>query len=287
MNNLSNSMDKISDEVESKFKRTIKKYKLLEKSEKIIVAASGGKDSSVALYLLHKLGYEVEALYINLRLGHYSDRCEASVRELCSRQGIKMHILDINEEFGMRMCNIRQGVQSCLKVSNCMVCGVVKKWLLNKEARRLKMDKIVTGHHLDDESQTIIMNFLQGNLMLGANSGPMTGSLEDKKFVPRVKPLYFIAEEDIKEYAKLKGLEVVYEKCPCAASSLRIRTREFLSKLDEKTNQRIVGNFLEILPRLKKQLHKQKIIYCKSCGEPSRNEVCKKCELLNLGHAKR
>jgi len=269
-------------EVENKVKETIEKYKLLDKKEKIIVAASGGKDSSVALYLLKKLGYNVSAFYINLRLGSYSERCEEAVRELCDKEGIKMHVLDINSEFGMRMCNIRCGVQEKIKVSNCMVCGIVKKWLLNKEARKLGAAKIVTGHHLDDEAQTVIMNFLQGNLMLGANGGPRTGIVEDKKFVPRIKPLYFVSEEDIREYSRIKKLPVVYEKCPCAASSLRIRTREFSNTLDKKDKERIVENFLKILPQLSKKFQKEKIIYCKICGEPARNEICKKCSLLKI-----
>jgi len=269
-------------EVENKVKETIEKYSLLNKKEKIIVAASGGKDSSVALYLLKKLGYNVSALYINLRLGDYSERCENAVRELCEKEGITMHALDINSEFGMRMCNIRCGVQEKIKVSNCMVCGIVKKWLLNKHARKLGAAKIVTGHHLDDEAQTVIMNFLQGNLMLAANGGPRTGIVQDKKFVPRIKPLYFIAERDIRKYCEQKKLPYVNEKCPCSASSLRIRTREFSNTLGKKEKQRIVENFLKILPQLQEKLKKEKIIYCKICGEPARNEICKKCEMLKL-----
>ena len=269
-------------ELENKVKKTIKKYKLISKSDKVLVAASGGKDSTVILYLLKKFGYNISALHINLHLDRYSDRCQEAVEELCRQQNIKLHVVDIKRYFGARMCYIRQNVQEKINVSNCMICGIVKKWLLNKEARKLGADKIVTGHHLDDESQTIIMNFLQGNLMLGANSGPETGSLKDKKFVPRIKPLYFVSEKDIKEYSLIKKLPVIYEKCPCAVSSLRIKTRHFLENKPAEIKEKIVNNFLKILPRLKKQLHEQKIIYCEICGEPSRNQICKKCELLNL-----
>lgn len=267
---------------EKKIRQTISKYKLLNKKEKIIVAISGGKDSTTILYLLKNWGYNVSALHINLGLGDYSKKCLEKIKELCEEIKIKLHIVDIKKIFGMRMCNIRIGVQEKKKVSNCMVCGIVKKWLLNKETRKLRADKLVTGHNLDDEAQTVIMNFLQGNLMLGANSGPITGSLKDKKFVPRVKPLYFSAENNIRKYSKLRKLPVVYEQCPCAVSSLRIRTREYLNTVDEKIKLKIVRNFLKMLPKLRGKLIKEKIIYCKVCGEPSRNEICKKCLLLNL-----
>ena len=265
---------------ENQIKQTISKYRLLDKKEKIVVAVSGGKDSTTILWLLKKWGYNVSALHLNLGLGKYSERCVEKIKKLCGNERVKLKIVDIKKIFGMRMCHIRCGVQERRKVSNCMVCGIVKKWLINKEARKLGARKLVTGHNLDDEAQTVIMNFLQGNLMLGANSGPATGSVQDKKFVPRVKPLFFSAEDEIKKYSKTTGLSVVYEPCPCAISSLRIRTREYLNTVDKKVKLRIVNNFLKILPHLKSRLLKEKIIYCEICGEPARNEICKKCSLL-------
>lgn len=272
----------IISKVENKVKDTIEKYELLDKKERIIVASSGGKDSQSILHILKKQGYNVSALYINLRLGNYSERCQKAVLDLCEKEEIKMQVLDINSEFGMRMCNIRCGVQEKNKVSNCMVCGIVKKWLLNKYARNLRAKKIVTGHHLDDEAQTVLMNFLQGNLMLAANAGPLTGIVKDKKFVPRIKPLYFVSEEEIRKYCERKKLPFVNEKCPCSAGSLRIRTREFAKTLRIREKERIVSNFLEILPTLRDRQKKEKIIYCKNCGEPARNELCKKCEMLQI-----
>ncbi|GAG40995.1 unnamed protein product, partial [marine sediment metagenome] len=221
---------------------------------------------------------------IDLGLGKYSEKCLEKIKQFCKQQKVKLHVVNIKKKFGMRMCNIRLGVQQHKKLSNCMVCGIVKKWILNRESRKLKFDKIVTGHNLDDEAQTIIMNFLQGNLLIGLNSGPITGSIKDKKFIPRIKPLFFVPEKDIKEYSKILNLPVIYEKCPCAVSSLRIKTRTFLENRSEREKLQIVNNFLKMLPELRKRFinYNDKIIYCKLCGEPSRNEICKKCELLNL-----
>jgi len=269
-------------DIKNKVLSTIKQYKLLKKTDKVVVAVSGGKDSTTALYLLKELNYNVEALHINLGLGDYSEECLEKIKQACGKLGIKLKVVDIKKIFGMRMCHIRSGVQQEKKVSNCMVCGIVKKWLINKEARRIRADKLATGHNLDDEAQTIIMNFLQGNLMLGANSGPETGSIRDKKFIPRIKPLYFIPENNVRKYSKKRKLPVVYKKCPCAVSSLRIRTREYLNKVDNKIKLQIVKNFLKILPNLKKKLLNEKIIYCKLCGEPARNKICKKCSLIKL-----
>jgi len=45
-------------DIEKKIVDTIKKYKLMKKSDKVVVALSGGKDSTSVIYILKKLGYD-------------------------------------------------------------------------------------------------------------------------------------------------------------------------------------------------------------------------------------
>lgn len=268
--------------------KTIKEYKLARKGERIVVAMSGGKDSTTLAYLLNKLakklGCRIVALYINLHIGSsggYSDRCLQAVKKFCSGNKIPLYVYDIKQETGCSICYIRTGVQQRLKLKNCAICGVVKKWILNKEARKLKAGRIATGHNLDDEAQTILMNFFKGNPMLNANSGPATGIIQDKKFVQRIKPLYFMPEDEIRQYSMAMKLPVVYEKCPCAIDSYRIATRRFLNKFGNNTKRRIVDNFIHILPLLREKAKTESspVHYCKSCGEPARNKICKRCML--------
>ncbi len=268
----------IISKVERQVKETIKKYKICNKKEKVLVALSGGKDSTLTAYLLKKFGYNISGFHINLGLGKYSDNCENAIKVFCSENKIPLKIYDIKKEMGSRMCYIRAGVQAREKVKNCLICGVIKKSIMNKEARMLKVDKIATGHNLDDEVQTFLANVFKASLNLSSNTGPITKNISDKKLIPRIKPLFFVLEDDIREYVKLKKLKIIPQPCPCGIDSYRIQIRKFLNTISEKEKRNIIANFENIQNKIKRQ--KDNIQYCELCGEPSRNKLCKKCNLL-------
>lgn len=268
--------------IETNVKQTLAKIKL-NKKDKILIALSGGKDSSVTAYLLKKFGYSIEGFHINLGMGGYSERCLSAVKELCEQLEIKLHLYDIKNEMGSSMCYIRSAIQHEKKgLKNCAICGVIKKWIMNREARKLKFDKIATGHNLDDEAQTFFMNVLKGSPQLSANSGAVTRNVKDKKFITRIKPLFYVAENDIREYSKAKKLPVVYEHCPCALDSYRIQIRQFMNTLTTKEKGNIMKNFDILFPRIQKLKTEEKLKYCEVCGEPSRNNICKMCELVKI-----
>ncbi len=265
--------------IEQKVKNIIKRYNICNKHEKILVALSGGKDSTVTAYLLKKFGYRIEGFHIDLGMGKYSEKCLSAVKKFCGDLKIKLHIYDIKKEMGSSMCYLRSAIQSRKSLKNCAICGVIKKWILNRETRKLKTDKIATGHNLDDEAQTFLMNIFKGSPKLSANSGAITRNISDSKFILRIKPLFYILEEDIRKYSKQKKLPVVYEKCPCALDSYRIQVREFLNTLSRKNRINIIKNFDKVSKRIQKSKD-TKIKYCEICEEPSRNKICKKCELM-------
>ncbi|MBA7688126.1 hypothetical protein ES703_96602 [subsurface metagenome] len=125
------------------------------------------------------------------------------------------------------------------------------------------------------------MNIFKASPKLSANSGAITKNIKDKKFIPRIKPLFYILEDDVKKYSESKQLPVVYEKCPCALDSYRIQVRKFLNTLSRKDRQNIMKNFDKMSKKIQK-IKDTRTQYCEICGEPSRNEVCKKCELMKL-----
>lgn len=266
-------------DIEKEVVKTIKKYDLISKNDKVVVALSGGKDSTSILYILKKIGYNVEGLMIDLHLGQWSEIHKKNVKIFCEKNNIPLTIVDLKDELGQGICFIKAVLKKQKNLTGCTVCGIIKRWILNKYAKKLGADKIVTGHNLDDEAQNVLMNFLKGNILLGVNSSPATGEKPVAGFAQRIKPMFFIPENEIRKYAKTKKFEILYDKCPCSFETYRADTREWLNGISDKEKLAIVENFQNIIPILRKE-NPVEMNICKKCGEPSRGDVCNYCKIV-------
>lgn len=266
-------------DVEKQVRDTIKKYSLINKEDKVVVALSGGKDSTSALYILHKLRYNVSGLMIDINLGEWSKTHRDNMQRFCDNLGVDFHLVDLKKELGHGIGSIKTILKKEKNLTGCTVCGVIKRWILNKWAKKLGADVIVTGHNLDDECQTVLMNFLKGNIFLGINSTPSTGEKDQEGFVQRVKPFFFIPESEIKKYALKNKFKILYDRCPCAVGTYRVETRDWLKNLSNNEKLRVVSAWQNLIPSLKKN-HLASIRKCKICKEPSRGEICKACSIF-------
>ncbi len=288
---------------EKKVRDTVKEHKLFSKKDRIIAACSGGKDSTTVLHILNKLGFNVEAFTVDAIIGNYTAENIRNLKSFCKEKGIKLSVISFREEFGASLCYIRQALSSRgVKLNSCTVCGTLRRYLLNKAAKSMGADCIVTGHNLDDEAQSIIMNMLRNNLEVSARLGPKTGALrsraagegrdvkERKSFAARVKPLYFCPEAETERYSRIMGFPVKYEPCPCRTGSYRNKVRKMLDRLEQDNpllKRKIVEGFSRILPALKKKYSSGVQMYCTNCGEPSKGKECRTCEILSNLHYKR
>ena len=282
--------EKFLNYFEKKVRKTIRINKLVEKKEKILVACSGGKDSTAALYLMNKIvkhrNVSVEAIHIDQAIGNYSDINKKNIIKFCKEHNITLHNSSFREEFGASLCYMRDSLKSKgIKWKSCTICGILRRYMLNKMAKKLKATKIVTGHNLDDEAQSILMNIFKNNISLLARLGPKTGIQEFKGFVPRIKPLYMCTEEEVKLYSRLMNFPVRYEPCPCRVDSYRKSVLDMLdvfSRKNKGTKYGIVNSYLELSPILKKAYKKGEVRICKSCKEPAAGEICNTCKIINL-----
>jgi len=277
----------IKEKFEKTILTTINKFKLFNQKNKILVAASGGKDSTTILYILKKYKYNVEAIAIDQSITSYSKKNIENITNFCKQHKIKLHKFSFQKEFGYPLCSLQSILtKKGAKFKSCTTCGVLRRYLINKKSRSLKPIVIVTGHNLDDEAQSVLMNLLKNNLEMLTRLGPKTGITRDKKFIPRVKPLYLISEKEITAYSKAMNFPVIYERCPCASVSYRNHIRNLLNKVEKinpKIKQNIINYFLKNLPKLRKQFQTtQKINYCSACKEPAKDKLCQTCKIISL-----
>lgn len=272
-------------EIEKAVAKTIRKYKLLFKRENILVACSGGKDSTVLAYILKKLGYKIEAITLDPSINGSSRENLDNLKCFCRKNKVRLHIVSFKQETGYSLDDIKKELDSKgIEMPYCTICGILKRYLLNKKAKKLRAEKLATGHNLDDEAESVMMNMLRGNMGLMARLGPIAGIVKSRGFIPRVKPLYLCREENIKAYSKLMKFPVAYERCPYARSSYREIIRDELIGFEKKypkTKENIINWFLKILPELKKGFKtNEEMTYCNICKEPSQKSICNACTIL-------
>jgi tRNA(Ile)-lysidine synthase TilS/MesJ len=70
--------------VEKRVGETIKKYKMISHTDKVLVAVSGGKDSLNLWNILHKLGYSADGFYVDLGIGDYSEKSKIYAKEFAN-----------------------------------------------------------------------------------------------------------------------------------------------------------------------------------------------------------
>ncbi|MFH1054274.1 MAG: TIGR00269 family protein [Candidatus Woesearchaeota archaeon] len=278
------SNSKFVEYVEKKVRDTVRKYKLFNKNDRIAVAVSGGKDSTVCLYILNKLGYKVEAVTIDAKIGDYTKKNIENLKKVCKEYKIKLNIVSFRDEFGMSLCYIRDLLHSKgVEFSSCMICGILKRYLLNKHSKKLKYTHLATGHNLDDEAQSFVMNVFRNDFKLAKRQGPFPGLTTSKKFVQRVKPLYFIKEDEIIKYSKIMGFPVNYGICPCSVHAYRRDYRQILDRFEED-HPSVKYNILKFQENMKLSLKDEGLLVvngCRRCGEPCSKDICKACIIFD------
>lgn len=269
--------------VEKKVRKTLRVYNLVAPGDVVGVAVSGGKDSLSVLDLLVRIyqkneSVQFKALLVDEGIAGYRDQSLETAKRFCEKIGVPLTIVSYHESFGFPLDAVVGGRKPC------SVCGVLRRRLLNVSAKGLGVTKLATGHNLDDEAQSLLMNQFRRNVAASARLGPMTGVRDHEGFVRRIKPLYFLSEKEVMVYAYLRGIVDQFNECPYNKESYRNQVREFLNGFEELypgTKHALVSSFLEILPLLRAGVEKKGIKSCVRCGEPTSREICQSCRVLD------
>ncbi|MDR2783695.1 MAG: tRNA 2-thiocytidine biosynthesis protein TtcA [Treponema sp.] len=201
----------IAEKVEKLVTKAVMEKNLIEEGDRILVAVSGGKDSTVMAWALSRIrpavrkNYELAAVHIA------SDFCAC-----CKKAALEKRL----SEWGVSFTDIFTPVIGRLKpgrVMNCYWCSTQRRMELLKHAVERGFNKIALGHHLDDIIETFFMNMTaKGEL------STMPILLRYRNYpVSVIRPLGFVEERQIIACAEEKGILRAACTCPFGVNSSR------------------------------------------------------------------
>ena len=262
-----------------KFYDTLKNSKMIKRGDHIGIGLSGGKDSVTTLHILkdleNRLDFTVVAISIDEGIQGYREKGLETAKTLCKENNIPWYTISFQEAFEKTLDKMTMKGD----LGPCTYCGVFRRRLLNNKAKELGLNSIATGHNLDDEVQTIFMNYIRGDIDRLAR---LSMRANEKRLIKRIKPLKEIPEKEVALYSILMNYNVSFDECPYAEKGFRTKVRDFINELEldhPGIKFSILRGYEKIIPSLK--LENTVFKECISCGEATPNETCKACSLLS------
>lgn len=173
----------------------IKKYKMLESGDGVLVAVSGGPDSICLLHILHSLrkSFKLRLMVIHINhllRGENADEDEGYVRDLC-------------QEWNIPFYSYRKDIKLLSRDKGISVEEAGREVRYNcfykiKESHQLQ--KIALGQHRDDNAETILMRILRGT---GPNG---LAGISPHREDGVIRPLLSCTREEIENYCKVHKL---------------------------------------------------------------------------------
>jgi uncharacterized protein (TIGR00269 family) len=268
--------------------KAIHDHDMIKKTDRVLVAVSGGKDSLAVWDMLVELGYQADGLYIALGIGEYSEESRDYTERFARERNLKLTVVSLRDDYGY-------DIPTATKVTGrvpCSACGMSKRHLFDKGAVDGGYDVVVTGHNLDDEAAVLFGNALRWDVEYLARQLPVLPSRHG--FPKKVKPLIRLTEREMAAWCVIRGIDYIVEECPMAEGNRHIGYKEALNALEEKSPGTKASYYLGFLDRMVPVLANiaatgaDSVTSCTNCGAPTGGEegsVCAFCRLVERSAA--
>ena len=260
-------------------REAIRKYRMLEREERVLVAVSGGKDSLALWDVLIAEGYDTPGLYLDLGIFDYSVESRARCETFAAAHGVPLLVRQVADEVGAPV----PVIQRVTRRPPCSGCGLSKRYLMNRAALEEGIPVVATGHNLDDEAATLFGSVMHWQTEALPRQSPALPSTHPR-LVRRVKPLYRLSERETAAYAFLRKIDYIVEECPFAAGATSIAHKEVLSRLEDASPGAKHNFLFGFLDRARPAFERAEAVAlneCVRCGQVTTGTLCAFCKLAD------
>ena len=260
-------------------REAIRRHRMFEKDERVLVAVSGGKDSLALWDVLLDDGYAATGLYLDLGIFDYSKESRAKCEAFAEARGAKLLVVSVEEAVGAPI----PGVKEATRRPPCSACGLSKRYLTNRAALEHGFPVVATGHNLDDEAATLFGSILHWETESLSRQSPVLPATHPK-LVRRVKPLFRLSERETAAYAFLRRIDYIVEECPFSRGATSLLYKEILNRLEDAApgakHNFLYGFFERARPTFE---HSEGIELneCVRCGQVTTGTLCAFCKLAD------
>jgi tRNA(Ile)-lysidine synthase len=250
-----------------RIKKTIQEYKLLEKKDRILIAYSGGVDSTGLLNLLLELceewSFELFLGHFNHKLRQKADEDEQFVRRVAKKYSLPLHVgsKDVRSYARQKKLNIEETGRE------------LRYDFLKKTALKIGGAKIATGHTMTDQAETFLMRLMRGSGLRGLGGiFPLVEGMI-------IRPLIHVEHKDIEAYLKGKGIKFRIDESNLDRRFLRNRIRlDLIPYIQEDFEPEIVSS----LGRIASIIREEDGLLEKIAQETTKKAVLKKNNRISL-----
>ena len=221
---------------------------MIKKGDRILVGFSGGPDSTcllLALLLLRKkLKIDVSAVCVNYGARKSATRDEAFCKKVCAQEKIDLYVYNLKKKalFYLSFENPKKetlrsfGLPSALiRIANFEErARAIRYFVFENLACKKRFSKIATAHNLNDQAETVLINFLRGGGIKGI------GGMDFKR-EKLIRPLLAVKRKEILEFLKEKKQKFVTDETNFDPSFTRNKVRhKLLKEIENSYNPNIV-----------------------------------------------
>lgn len=197
--------------------RAINRFNLIASEDTIAVALSGGKDSSLLLYILAYLQKYSDLSFVltsaHIKIGNYNT----------------VKLKDFSESMGIPYLEEQLRSENKTDIDNCYLCSRLKRGALAHLLGSNDISKVAYGHHGTDVAETFLMNIIENKRL---DSLTPRVEIENSNMII-IRPMIYLEEQRIRRIFEYLNVPTFDFPCPYKSTSRRNMYKAMLAQFSQ------------------------------------------------------